>query len=168
MLFGIGQMAMVGLINGLNSKEQELQDKSKEIAENLSNTLKAGLEINSPSKVMFRLGAFTIEGFKDGMESMFDSVYSSVQGFSESIVGSSSLIADCSVGFNTLDTVAYVEQGTNENAATNMLVPYLAQIAQNTRESASKDFSVNIGDRDIARANIRGQKALGRRIVAGL
>lgn len=44
------------------------------------------------------------------------------------------------------------------------LAPYLQQIAQNTRETADKDMSVNIGDREIARANNRGQKAMGLRI----
>lgn len=52
------------------------------------------------------------------------------------------------------------------NAVSMVLAPYLSQIANNTRETANKNFSVNIGDRDIARANNRGQKALGRTIVS--
>lgn len=41
------------------------------------------------------------------------------------------------------------------------LAPYLRDIADYTNQTAQKDFSVNIGDRDIARANQRGQRAMG-------
>lgn len=53
-----------------------------------------------------------------------------------------------------------VSKGVSD-AVEQVLAPYLAQIAQNTRETADKDTSVNISDRDIARANIRGQRAMG-------
>lgn len=75
-----------------------------------------------------------------------------------------------SLGGNT--TVANNEQIINgirsgvESALFNALAPYLRDIADNTRETAEKDFSVNIGDRDIARANIRGKKSLGRTIIS--
>ena len=51
-----------------------------------------------------------------------------------------------------------------KSAVEEVLAPYLQQIAQNTRETADKDASVYIGDREIARANNRGQKAMGLRI----
>ena len=41
----------------------------------------------------------------------------------------------------------------------------LTQAVALLREIADKDMSVNIGDRDIARANNRGQRALGRRLI---
>lgn len=53
-----------------------------------------------------------------------------------------------------------VSQGVAD-AVGQILSPYLSQIAQNTREVADKDMSVNIGDKDIARASIRGQRAMG-------
>lgn len=66
---------------------------------------------------------------------------------------------------NTEQIVEGIEAGV-ASAVSSVLAPYLAQIANNTRETANKNFSVNIGDRDIARANNRGQKALGRTIVS--
>ena len=33
------------------------------------------------------------------------------------------------------------------------------------QEIANKDMSINIGDREIARANYRGQKSLGTRLI---
>ncbi len=50
------------------------------------------------------------------------------------------------------------------NAVAEVLAPYLSQIAQNTRETADKDMSVNIGDRDIYRASERGRKSVGLRL----
>ena len=55
---------------------------------------------------------------------------------------------------------------TIEEAVANVLEPYLAQIADNTRITANKNFSVAIGDREIAKANIRGQKKMGRTIIS--
>ena len=50
-------------------------------------------------------------------------------------------------------------------AVTEAIVPYLSDISRNTRETADKDMSVNIGDRDIARANARGSRLIGNLIV---
>lgn len=41
------------------------------------------------------------------------------------------------------------------------MFPYLADIAENTRRTAEKDMSVNIGDRDIYNANKRGAARVG-------
>lgn len=65
---------------------------------------------------------------------------------------------------NNEQIVEGIEYGV-ERAVARVLEPYLADIAQNTRETADKDLSVNIGDRDIARANARGSKSLGYVLV---
>lgn len=65
---------------------------------------------------------------------------------------------------NNEQIISGIQQGV-EIAVSQILAPYLSQIAENTRETANKDFSVNIGDRDIARANVRGQRSLGRTII---
>lgn len=65
---------------------------------------------------------------------------------------------------NNEQIVAGIEGGV-ERAVERALAPYLSDIAQNTRETANKDFSVNIGDRDIARANARGSKSLGYALI---
>ncbi len=65
---------------------------------------------------------------------------------------------------NNEQIISGIQQGV-EVAVSQILAPYLSQIADNTEKTANKDFSVNIGDRDIARANIRGQRSLGRTII---
>ena len=76
-----------------------------------------------------------------------------------------------SVVANNMQIVDGIKGGVKE-AVSEILAPYLLQIATNTRETAgntretaNKDFSVNIGDREIARANARGQKAMGYRLI---
>lgn len=50
-------------------------------------------------------------------------------------------------------------------AVSEILAPYLADIAQNTRETADKEWTTNFGDREIARANARGQRSLGYALI---
>lgn len=66
---------------------------------------------------------------------------------------------------NNEQIISGIQHGV-EIAVSQILAPYLSDIAENTRETANKDFSVNIGDREIARANIRGQRSLGRSIIS--
>jgi hypothetical protein len=50
-------------------------------------------------------------------------------------------------------------------AVSEILAPYLADIAQNTRETADKEWTTNFGDREIARANRRGKQSLGYALI---
>lgn len=51
-------------------------------------------------------------------------------------------------------------------AVSSAMVPYLEQIAQNTRETADKDMTLNIDSREIARANTTGSRNLGRPLTS--
>lgn len=66
---------------------------------------------------------------------------------------------------NNDQIVQGIESGVY-SAVANALSPWLSQIERNTRESASKDLTVRIGDRDIAKANNRGQKLIGATIMS--
>ena len=61
---------------------------------------------------------------------------------------------------NNDQIVASVASGVQQ-AVTEALAPYLSDISNNTRVTANKDFTVQIGDRQIAEANNRGQRQLG-------
>lgn len=65
---------------------------------------------------------------------------------------------------NNEQIISGIEQGV-ERAVANILAPYLAEIVQNTRETADKDFATYIGDREIARANARGQRSMGYTLI---
>lgn len=49
-------------------------------------------------------------------------------------------------------------------AVAEVVIPYLDDLVSSNREIAAKDVSVNIGDRAIAQANMRGQKSLGAQL----
>ena len=57
-----------------------------------------------------------------------------------------------------------IKEGVRE-AVAEVLAPYLADIVRNTRETAEKDLTVAIGDREIARANARGQRSMGLALI---
>lgn len=75
------------------------------------------------------------------------------------------MLGDQRNGTNIEAPADLIRQIVREESASAELLSYLADIARNTRETANKDMSVNIGDRDIARANARGQRAMGYRLV---
>ena len=65
---------------------------------------------------------------------------------------------------NNEQIVEGIRYGVRE-AVSEVLAPYLADIARNTRETADKDFATYIGDREIAKANNRGQRQLGAMLI---
>lgn len=75
----IGINAVEGLINGISGKESALYDKANEMAENVARTVQKALDIHSPSRVMFELGSYTMEGFKEGMENLYNPIEASLK-----------------------------------------------------------------------------------------
>ena len=65
---------------------------------------------------------------------------------------------------NNEEIVGGIKLGVRE-AVSEVLAPYLADIAQNTRETANKDFATYIGDKEIARASERGRRAMGLQLI---
>ncbi len=78
----IGIDAMNGLYDGFASMESTLYKKLEEIAYNLTNTIKTTLQIHSPSKVMFELGDYTMQGFQNGLENVYLPILVSMKKFS--------------------------------------------------------------------------------------
>ena len=64
----IGANIIRGLIDGIGSKEDELNEKAESIANTITTKLEKALEIHSPSRVMARLGGFVTEGLAIGIE----------------------------------------------------------------------------------------------------
>lgn len=77
----IGKNVMQGLYNGLSSMESSLYEKVQNIADNIEDTVKTALDIHSPSRVMAELGEYTIAGFKEGMEKLYEPTLKSLKGF---------------------------------------------------------------------------------------
>lgn len=65
---------------------------------------------------------------------------------------------------NNEQIVSGIKLGVKE-AVCEVLEPYLVDIVQNTRETADKEFSTYIGDKEIARASERGKRAMGVQLI---
>ena len=62
-----GEFVMSGFKAGLNRKKDEIYKLCKEIADKIAETMAAGLDEHSPSRVTMRIGAFAGEGFEIGL-----------------------------------------------------------------------------------------------------
>ena len=148
--------AMVnGVINGLNKMISALNSLSINVPEGVPEIggLKLGFNI-SP------INTITIPKLASGGMVEAGQLFIANEAGAEMVgsMGGNTTVA------NNEQIISGIQQGV-EIAVSQILAPYLSQIAENTRETANKDFSVNIGDRDIARANIRGQRSIGRTII---
>lgn len=69
-LVSVGSNLIAGLWNGIKAKFDSVIAKVKALASKLPDAVKKVLGIASPSKVMYKLGEFTGEGFVNGIEAM--------------------------------------------------------------------------------------------------
>lgn len=69
-LIGIGKNLISGLWNGIKNKFDNVINGVKNLASKLPKAVKKVLGIASPSKVMFKLGGYTTEGFINGIDSL--------------------------------------------------------------------------------------------------
>ena len=122
---------MLGIYDGLQSKENMLYAKAQAIADNIKNMISA---------------AYNVE-YEVNVPTISYSDYEPYINTNSSVDLSSSITAKVEV------------------AVTNAMLPFLEQIAQNTKEALNKNISVNIGDKEIARANIRGKSAMGIQLI---
>lgn len=145
----IGVDAMSGLYNGLESMEQNLYDKAQEIADNIAKTIKTALDIHSPSRVMFELGDYTMQGFQNGLENLYQPIISSVKEFSYDLQAAPAPTAESLYGnykaFSTdipsYSGNAYIENSyNNNNAETNAL---LRELLSAVKEGKSIKVNVN-------------------------
>ena len=63
----LGERTSEGVAQGIYNKAPEVEAASERIAQIAQNTLKRALDIHSPSKVFAQLGAYTAQGFAEGI-----------------------------------------------------------------------------------------------------
>lgn len=128
----IGVQVMTGFLNGLTSMEQSVYSKVDEIAKNVAKTIQSALDIHSPSRVMFELGAYTTEGFKEGMESLYKPTELSIKDFGFGMVeavhpqqlysGYADYTPSVSTSTSTTTQNYYNTNSSVDNAETNALL----------------------------------------------
>lgn len=128
----IGIQTMSGFLDGLTSMEQSVYSKADEIAKNVAKTIQSALDIHSPSRVMFELGAYTTEGFKEGMESLYKPTELSIKDFGFGMVeavhpqqlysGYADYTPSVSTSTSTTTQNYYNTSSSVDNAETNALL----------------------------------------------
>ena len=77
-LFGaaetIGENTAIGLANGIDAGADEAIAAAQKLADEVKRIIQDALQIQSPSKVMMRLGEFVSEGFAEGIENGYGRV----------------------------------------------------------------------------------------------
>ena len=81
-----GENTAKGFQTGLSKMGSAIASTASNLASGVVSIFKSALDIHSPSRVMFELGAYTTEGFKDGMESLYEATQLSAKDFGFSVV----------------------------------------------------------------------------------
>ena len=90
----IGRDIMAGLKDGITSAAAGVAESAKSAAMGAVNGVKSFLRIQSPSRVMYDLGVYTMEGLGNGMDSMSGTVESSAQSIASTVSSAFSGIID--------------------------------------------------------------------------
>jgi tape measure domain-containing protein len=85
-LYQAGVDAAQGLVDGLTSKQVAVEAAMSAMAKSIIKVLELQLQIQSPSRVMKKLGAFTAQGFADGLSGSQSVVDKAVKGLGNSTV----------------------------------------------------------------------------------
>ena len=85
----LGINAANGYINALRDRIDEVKAAAQELAAATSETMETELDINSPSKVMRKIGEYTGEGFTLGIEDEVSSAVKASKELVDSVVGAS-------------------------------------------------------------------------------
>lgn len=67
-LYNVGVSAMNDLISGINSRQGDANNAASNLVESLLNKFKEGLGIASPSREMFSIGRYIIQGLINGLD----------------------------------------------------------------------------------------------------
>lgn len=67
--YQVAVSCMNEFIRGMEETRASVTDKASQVVQDVINTFKHGLDINSPSRVMFSLGKFSMQGFLGGLSS---------------------------------------------------------------------------------------------------
>lgn len=130
---------------------------------------------------MYSVGGNAMQWLYDGFTAQESMIYSKVQLIADNIssilnsaytVNSTISIPKLSYGDYGQYKMSYEAMDISSSiaakvdvAVSNAMIPYLEQLVEYSRETANKELSVSIGDREIAKANIRGKRQMGLQLI---
>ena len=134
-LYGVGDSAGAGLYNGLNAWSATISSLAWSIADSIRQAAQSALDINSPSRVMEKIGQYTGQGLEEGLEGTQKNIFSTAQDIADGIskinpqmnVGTAMLNS----GMNAYTASVQTRQDIASLAAiSEMLGAYLPYLAQ--------------------------------------
>ena len=81
----LGKQAMKGFVNGLTSDTDYLTKNVKTYIKSMLSTFEKELQIHSPSKVTYKIGDFTGEGFVDGLKASINQAKKTAMEMAQSV-----------------------------------------------------------------------------------
>ncbi len=123
-LTNAGVNLMIGLTNGVSSGASTLINRAISIANTITNIFRSVWQIHSPSRVMDQMGVYFMQGFQNGIESMYQPIEKSVNGFGTELAKSPDIASEMSnIQGNVANVSANSSQTFNaDNSETNALL----------------------------------------------
>lgn len=84
----VGEQMVNGMITGINNRKSALTATMAGIAKTAVEQAKSSLDIHSPSRVMEKLGGFTVEGFMVGLQGMTSKLNASMRSLFTDVIPS--------------------------------------------------------------------------------
>ena len=136
----IGEYIAKGIADGMSSKLSLVGNSAEDLAKVIKEKIEEELDIESPSKVMYKLGEYTTEGFKLGMESLFGETEKAMTSFTGEIAKAPKLSY-------SVPTVS--AQGIKQTDITSSLYPLIYNAVSSAMENGNTNVNVILeGDAD--------------------
>ena len=142
----IGYNAGAGLYNGLASWQTYLYSLASAIATNISNTISSALQVNSPSRVMRRIGEYTGEGLAIGIEKSGQRAIKATENIAESMIGTMDGLNAINSNINS----NVRETGTVNGSISNASVEAIATVLMNYLPYLAEDKLMKFDDGTVA------------------
>lgn len=160
---GLGEDAANGFIDGVTKQKSKLASEIEKFANIPINVVRATLDEHSPSRVMFQLGNFAMQGFQNGIESLYSPTLKSLETFGKELqfvpainnipndrsIYTESLSSNSTYGYSNNSFLRYIEQSLHSD-----MKRVLSESLQN--KTNSPEIRVFIGDREITDVAIEG------------
>lgn len=148
-----GENTAKGFETGLSNIGSKIASTASDLANNVVGIFKSVLDIHSPSRVMFELGAYTTEGFKEGMESLYKPTELSIKDFGFGMVeavhpqqlysGYADYAPSVSTSTSTTTQNYYNTSSSVDNAETNALLREQNELLQRI---LAKEYGISKSD----------------------
>ena len=136
----IGEFIAKGIADGMSSNLSLVGNSAVDLAKIIKEKIEEELDIASPSKVMYKLGEYTTEGFKLGMESLFGETEKAMTSFTGEIAKAPKMSY-------SVPTVS--AQGIKQSDITSSLYPLIYNAVSSAMENGNTNVNVILeGDTD--------------------